>query len=102
MPRRQYLHRTARERLASGALPRVQSDSIWGGYGQGNACSLCGEPIRSTEVEFELPPLAQHSGGILRFHIPCHEIWQAECAQHPCAAGPLQALEPRSLNAESM
>jgi hypothetical protein len=81
MPRRQHLQLTARERLASGALPRVKSDSIWGGYGHGNVCSLCGEPIRSTEVEFEVPKLADRADTTLRFHIPCHEVWQLECAQ---------------------
>jgi hypothetical protein len=87
MPRHQYLQRTARERLASGTLPRVQADSIWGGYGRGNVCSLCGEPIRATEVEFEVPQPADGVGGILRFHIPCHEIWQLECGQLPYEPG---------------
>lgn len=81
MPKHQYLQITARERLASGALPRVQSDSIWGGYGRGNVCSLCGEPIRSTEVEFEVPERAEGANTALRFHIPCHEVWQLECAR---------------------
>ena len=50
-----YLQRTAREHLASGRLPRRHSPCIWGGYGRGDVCSLCGEPIRSNEVEFEVP-----------------------------------------------
>jgi hypothetical protein len=86
MPRRLHLQLTARERLASGELPRVQSESIWGGYGHGNVCSLCGEPIRTTEVEFELPELANCPNTTLRFHIPCHEIWQLECTQQSATA----------------
>jgi hypothetical protein len=76
MPTSHGLEITARKRLASGELPRVLTDSIWGGYGRGNPCSLCGEPIRSTQVEFEVPKLADGLGGALRFHIPCHEVWQ--------------------------
>jgi hypothetical protein len=91
MPRHQYLQRTARERLASGTLPRVRSDSIWGGYGRGNVCSLCGEPIHATEVEFEVPPPADGFGTTLRFHIPCHEIWQLECGQPGTEQGQLTA-----------
>ncbi len=79
MAGRLYLQRTARERLASGALPRVHSECIWGGYGRGDVCSLCGEPIRSNEVEFELPPRAGEAGSPYRFHIPCHDVWQREC-----------------------
>jgi hypothetical protein len=90
MPRELYLQRTARECLASGRLPRMHSQCIWGGYGRGDICSLCGEPIRSTEVEFEVPepeevgPHADHwhaaPGAALKFHITCHAVWQLECA----------------------
>ena len=31
MPTEQHLQRTARECLASGRLPRIRSESIWGG-----------------------------------------------------------------------
>lgn len=81
MPMSHSLQRAARERLASGALPRVKSDSIWGGYGRGKLCSLCGEAIRSTQVEFEVPESGGEGAAALRFHIPCHEIWQIECAE---------------------
>src|SRR5882672_6628519 len=85
-----YLQRTARECLASGRLPRMHSQCIWGGYGCGDVCSLCGEPIRSTEVEFEVPEPeaggrhADHQpaapGTAFKFHITCHAVWQLECA----------------------
>jgi hypothetical protein len=93
MPRELYLQRAARECLASGRLPRMQSQCIWGGYGRGDICSLCGEPIRTTEVEFEVPepdeahgvPPKHHSG--LKFHITCHAIWQMECTDEGASAG---------------
>jgi len=98
MPRELYLQRAARECLASGRLPRMHSQCIWGGYGRGDVCSLCGEPIRSTEVEFEVPEAADgdghpdhhHSapGTALKFHITCHAVWQLECADDETAAVP--------------
>jgi hypothetical protein len=80
MPTEIYLQRTARDCLASGRLPRVQSQCIWGGYGRGDVCSLCGEPIRSNEVEFEVPEDAAAGGMAFKFHITCHDAWQLECA----------------------
>ena len=97
MPRELYLQRTARECLESGRLPRMHSQCIWGGYGRGDVCSLCGEPIRSTEVEFEVPEpeaAALHAdhwqttlGTALKFHITCHAVWQLECADEQTAVG---------------
>jgi hypothetical protein len=75
----QHLQHTARACLASGRLPRVQSQCIWGGYGRGDVCSLCGEPIRSNEVEFEVPEDAVAPGTAFKFHITCHAAWQLEC-----------------------
>ena len=96
MPRELYLQRTARECLESGRLPRMHSQCIWGGYGRGDVCSLCGEPIRSTEVEFEVPEpeatglQADHwqtaPGTALKFHITCHDVWQLECADEQATA----------------
>jgi hypothetical protein len=80
MPTELCLQRTARDCLASGRLPRVHSQCIWGGYGRGDVCSLCGEPIRSNEVEFEVPEDAVAAGMAFKFHITCHAAWQIECA----------------------
>jgi hypothetical protein len=73
------LQRAARECLKSGRLPRMQSQCIWGGYGRGDVCSLCGAPIRANEVEFEVPPAESGAGSAFRFHITCHAAWQLEC-----------------------
>ena len=96
MPTELYLQRTARECLESGRLPRMHSQCIWGGYGRGDVCSLCGEPIRSTEVEFEVPEPEDGSrhddfrhaaaGTAFRFHITCYGVWQLECAEDETAA----------------
>jgi hypothetical protein len=62
---------------------------------------LCGEPIRSTEVEFEVPEpedgsrhddyrhaATRHAapGTAFRFHITCYAVWQLECAEDETAA----------------
>jgi hypothetical protein len=86
MPTELYLQRTARECLENGRLPRMQSQCIWGGYGRGDICSLCREPIRSTEVEFEVPEPEDTPGSGLKFHITCHAIWQSECVDEVDAA----------------
>jgi hypothetical protein len=87
MPREIYLQRTARECLENGRLPRMQSQCIWGGYGRGDICSLCGEPIRSTEVEFEVPEPEDAPGATgLKFHITCHAVWQLACADEGASA----------------
>ncbi len=75
----QRLQHAARACLASGRLPRVQSQCIWGGYGRGDVCSLCGEPIRSNEVEFEVPEADSGTWPAFKFHITCHDAWQLEC-----------------------
>jgi hypothetical protein len=80
MPTHPSLQRAARERITGGKLPRVCCDSIWGGYGRGDLCSLCDKPIRSNEVEFEVPEVADSAGAALKFHIPCYAVWQLECA----------------------
>jgi len=80
MSMEQRLQQAARVCLASGRLPRVQSQCIWGGYGRGDVCSLCGEPIRSHEVEFEVPEGTWGMHSAFKFHITCHDAWQLECA----------------------
>jgi len=79
MPEELSLRRAARESLANGRLPRMHSQCIWGGYGRGDTCALCGKPIRSTEVEFEVPEPEDGPGTAFKFHITCHAIWQLEC-----------------------
>ena len=82
----QHLLHAARASLASGRLPRFQSQCIWGGYGRGHVCSLCGEPIRSNEVEFEVPEDDAGTRPAFRFHITCHDAWQLECGLDELAA----------------
>jgi hypothetical protein len=72
------LRRRAREEIQKGRLPESPTSSIWGGLGSGLPCAVCGDPIRSDQVEYEM---ADPGGGeSFRFHLPCHMVWQFECA----------------------
>jgi len=79
----QELRTFARERIAKGELPgvpalRERALRMWGGYGTGRLCSLCGEPVQGGQIEFEVES-GQHS---LIFHLVCQSVWQLECASH--------------------
>lgn len=63
----------AHERIDAGLLPRVPPLRTWGGPGSGLACSLCDQPITSSEPEFELQLEAAVP---VRFHRECHAIWE--------------------------
>ena len=43
----------AREAIQNGKLPTRSPDSIMGGPGCGEACALCAETLRRTEMELE-------------------------------------------------
>ena len=61
-------------RLNAGTLPQELPEKMRGGYGGDHACSICDDPILATQVEYiyEMP------GEILRLHIGCCGLWQAE------------------------
>ena len=70
------LHREARGRIAQGELP-YPPRRVWAGKGTEAPCTLCGEPISSAMIEYEV----QVKNGFLRFHYICHGVWQLECAR---------------------
>lgn len=76
----QELRPVARERIAKGQLPRRAPSKIWGGYGTGKPCSLCDQPIKPDEIEYEIE-CAEDAGHAYRFHRVCQSIWQLECAR---------------------
>jgi hypothetical protein len=71
----------AREGIAGGRLPRGVAATMWGGYGQGRPCSLCGKPIERDEVEYEVEVLVDRAAVTLRLHILCESAWRLECAR---------------------
>jgi hypothetical protein len=66
-----------RRLLDSRELP-CEPDRAWAGRGgHGTHCVACGEPIASSDVEFEVELLS--GGPVLRLHRLCYAIWREEC-----------------------
>jgi hypothetical protein len=62
-----------RQQFDAGALPRQHPKRVFGGYGVGDACSGCGDPMQGHGVfEFEI------AGRTYRFHTRCYGLWQGE------------------------
>jgi len=66
------------QRVENGRLPLMLSTHIDAGYGAGDRCDLCDQPIAADKVEYDVTD--PHSGKRLHFHIVCHLAWQRECA----------------------
>jgi hypothetical protein len=64
-----------RDKLDAGLLPRVLPEKMWSGYGHGNPCRGCGQPIHPAQIEYHF---LRDSGDVLRLHIGCLGIWLAE------------------------
>ena len=75
------LRTQARSLIAEGRLPGAPAVRTYGGYGAGGICSLCSQPIKPEEVEFEIEHTTLQ-GGPFRFHFLCHAAWQFECARY--------------------
>jgi hypothetical protein len=71
------------KKLASGALPRSFPAELWGGYGDGQCCSACDEPIARSSVLFE----QDGDGGSHRFHARCFNLVREAQLQFRRAAG---------------
>ena len=66
------------QRMEDGRLPLILSTRIDAGYGAGDRCDLCDQPIVADKVEYDVTD--PDSGKRLYFHIACHFAWQRECA----------------------
>jgi hypothetical protein len=63
-----------REQLDVGALPREHPKTVSGGYGMGDACNGCGEPICRAQGVYEFDIAAQ----TYRLHPSCYGLWEGE------------------------
>ncbi len=70
----------ARALIAAGKLPGGVPPRTWSGYGSEVPCSLCADPIRRSEVEYEVEVPLAAGARVFRFHFDCHTAWQLECA----------------------
>lgn len=71
----------ARERIREGRLPRITQYRTWGGRGGNEPCAVCDLLIKRDEVEYEIEVLGPDGLRLYRFHFPCHDAWQYECAR---------------------
>jgi hypothetical protein len=54
-------------------LPPKGQGRIYGGHGQGNPCALCGDPIDSTQIEYEIEWSSAEGLQRSHFHLACYE-----------------------------
>jgi len=64
-----------RQKILAGHLPKENCRMTWYGPGTGGVCVACERPIAADDVEVEcdLP-----TGGTIRLHRGCYNIWVAE------------------------
>jgi hypothetical protein len=61
-----------REKVVSGALPRVKCQITWFGPGSSQPCVACEAPIAREDVECE----CEHPDAtVIRFHRLCFALW---------------------------
>jgi hypothetical protein len=54
-------------------LPPGGEGRIYGGHGQGSPCALCGAPIHSSQVEYEVEWISAEGPRRSHFHLACYE-----------------------------
>jgi len=64
-----------RQKILAGHLPKENCRMTWHGPGTRGVCVACEQPIAADDVEVEcdLP-----TGGSIRLHQGCYDIWVAE------------------------
>ncbi len=70
------LRKLATDRIATRVLPGEIPEHLWAGQGNGLPCSLCDQPIRSEEIEYEFESPVTGAERTYRFHLRCHAMWQ--------------------------
>ena len=65
---------TIERKLTAGVLPDRPPVKYWAGFGVGQPCDGCDEPILDTQVEYEV---AFDAFPTVRLHAVCAEIWGA-------------------------
>ena len=72
------LREKAREALRSKKLPIHPADRMWGGRGEGAACSICNSEVKPEELEFELEYLGADGIATHHVHVHCFTAWERE------------------------
>lgn len=85
--------------MAASRLPNRRPKRLWGGWGSGRECSLCGKAVSSQQAELELE-FAEPDGAapsIYFVHPECFAAWDSENRR----AESLPAEASRAPNASS-
>ena len=90
------LRARARQLIDKGDIPVLKVADIDGGHGRGHVCSVCGQQISNSQIEYEPRGIAWHRP--LRFHIKCFAVWQLECAQRIDTQGGSPSRGPSAID----
>jgi hypothetical protein len=86
MPDESTLRAKAREVVRTGRLPNRRPDRMWGGPGVGASCTICGDAVTKTQLEFEIQfAIDGAEPGLEKFHthVRCFSAWVFErSAEH--------------------
>ena len=75
------LRNRAREAVQAGRLPNRAPSLIWGGTGFWTNCAICGNPVNSDEVGYELQFAEGEGlpgGTEYHVHVRCFTAWEQE------------------------
>ena len=71
----------AKDAIRSRRLPNRRPSRMWGGTGDGTACTVCRMPISPKALGYEVEFGDEDRGSAIHhFHMPCYSAWEAECA----------------------
>lgn len=62
--------------IGDGYLPRSINSKIMAGNGDGRPCDICGETIKSKDIEYDIETLSAEDNRVLRLHLHCHDAWK--------------------------
>lgn len=90
------LHRNVLQAIARGLLPASLPTKTWGGFGNGNSCSVCGHTITAEQLETEFENGARRP---YHLHIQCFAAWEAIARSSRLAEPALPLSEPDGYSA---
>ena len=64
---------TVGQKIEPTNLPPGGKGRIYGGHGQGTPCALCGAPIDSSQIEYEVEWNSAEGPQRSHFHLACYE-----------------------------
>jgi len=61
------------DKLTRDLLPTAKPIRTWAGFGNGQVCDGCDDPISRSDLEHEID---FEGGRTVRFHVACAVLWQ--------------------------